>query len=98
MENTSDSLMQRPLLLCLKSEKIVCYSVPDNSQIPVFFVHGTEDHFVPYEMSLENYEACAGKKQFLTVKGASHTKSYLVEPDRYIQAVAKFFQWELAEV
>ncbi len=32
MENTSDSLMPRPLLLCLKSEKIVCYSVPDNSQ------------------------------------------------------------------
>ena len=31
MENTSDSLMPRPLLLCLKSEKIVCYSVPDNS-------------------------------------------------------------------
>ena len=30
MENTSDSLMPRPLLLCLKSEKIVCYSVPDN--------------------------------------------------------------------
>lgn len=32
MENTSDSLMPRPLLLCLKSEKIVCYSVPDNTQ------------------------------------------------------------------
>ena len=31
MENTSDSLMPRPLLLCLKSEKIVCYSVPDNT-------------------------------------------------------------------
>ena len=27
----SDSLMPRPLLLCLKSEKIVCYSVPDNT-------------------------------------------------------------------
>ena len=32
MENMSDSLMPRPLLLCLKSEKIVCYSVPDNSK------------------------------------------------------------------
>ena len=32
MENTSDSLMPRPLLLCLKSEKIVCYSVPDNTK------------------------------------------------------------------
>lgn len=32
MENMSDSLMPRPLLLCLKSEKIVCYNVPDNNQ------------------------------------------------------------------
>ena len=36
MENTSDSLMPRPLLLCLKSEKIVCYSVPDNSMTMSF--------------------------------------------------------------
>ena len=31
MENTSDSFMPRPLLFCLKSERSVCYSVPDNS-------------------------------------------------------------------
>ena len=30
MENTSDSFMPRPLLFCLKSERSVCYSVPDN--------------------------------------------------------------------
>ena len=32
MENTSDSFMPRPLLFCLKSERSVCYSVPDNTQ------------------------------------------------------------------
>lgn len=37
MENTSDSLMPRPLLLCLKSEKIVCYSVPDNNKENTIF-------------------------------------------------------------
>ena len=31
MENTSDYFMPRPLLFCMKSEKSVCYSVPDNS-------------------------------------------------------------------
>ena len=30
MENTSDYFMPRPLLFCMKSEKSVCYSVPDN--------------------------------------------------------------------
>ena len=39
MENTSDSLMPRPLLLCLKSEKIVCYSVPDNNKITGIFMN-----------------------------------------------------------
>ena len=32
MENTSDSFMPRPLLFCLKSERSVCYSVPDNTK------------------------------------------------------------------
>ena len=31
MENTSDYFMPRPLLFCMKSEKSVCYSVPDNN-------------------------------------------------------------------
>ena len=31
MENTSDYFMTRPLLFCMKSEKSVCYSVPDNN-------------------------------------------------------------------
>ena len=31
MENTSDSFMPRPLLFCVKSEKSVSYSVPDNT-------------------------------------------------------------------
>lgn len=32
MENTSDYFMPRPLLFCMKSEKSVCYSVPDNKE------------------------------------------------------------------
>lgn len=49
MENTSDSLMPRPLLLCLKSEKIVCYSVPDNS------ADLTKFNFEAYKSRMENF-------------------------------------------
>ena len=31
MENTSDYFILRPFLFCLKSERSVCYSVPDNT-------------------------------------------------------------------
>lgn len=64
-----------------------------NCRIPVFFAHGTEDHFVPYEMSMKNYEACRGKKVLYTAEGASHTKSYVTEPKQYMKAVEEFFQW-----
>lgn len=65
-------------------------------RIPVFFAHGTEDHFVPYEMTVKNYEACAGRKMLYTVKGAAHTKSYISSPSRYMEALAEFFHWEPA--
>lgn len=65
-------------------------------KVPVFFAHGTADHFVPYEMTVKNYEACAGRKVLYTAEGASHTKSYVSGPGKYMEAVAEFFQWKPA--
>lgn len=59
---------------------------------PVLFVHGTEDTFVPVEMTYENYLACKGPKQLLIVPGAGHGMSFLTEPERYKQAVLQFWQ------
>lgn len=60
-------------------------------RFPVFFAHGTGDHFVPYEMTVKNYEACAGRKMLYTAEGASHTKSYIASPSRYMEALTEFF-------
>lgn len=65
----------------------------EHCKVPVFFVHGTADGFVPYEMSVKNYEACRGRKRFLTIEGAAHTKSYLTQPETYMQALTDFFCW-----
>lgn len=62
-----------------------------NCTVPVIFIHGEEDLFVPCEMSRENYEACPGKKALLTVPGAGHGLSYVVDPDRYFAGVRTFF-------
>ena len=53
-----------------------------SSTIPVMLIHGTDDHFVPVEMTYENYKACAGPKRLLIVPGADHGMSYFVEKDR----------------
>ena len=61
-----------------------------NTKLPVLLIHGDDDRFVPYEMSLENKEACASEISLLTVKNAGHGLSYLVDKEAYISAVDAF--------
>ncbi len=60
-------------------------------KLPVLFVHGEADHFVPCRMSRENFEACCAVKRLLTVPGAGHGMSYLLEPVGYQNALREFF-------
>ena len=46
-------------------------------KIPVLFIHGTGDTFVPCEMTLRNYATCRAPKELLTVVGAEHGMSFL---------------------
>lgn len=69
------------------------YSTVDalkTSDVPVLFVHGAGDRFVPVEMTYENYFVCKAPKKLLIVPGADHGMSYYVEPERY-EAEAKEF-------
>lgn len=63
--------------------------------VPVLFIHGTDDHFVPVEMTYENYKACKSPKKLLVVPGAEHGMSYLVNKAAYETAVKEF--WEECE-
>ena len=58
--------------------------------IPILFVHGSKDNFVPTRMSYENYEACKAPKQLLIVEGAGHAASYYEDPERYEAVVDAF--------
>ena len=60
----------------------------DENEIPILFVHGKEDDFVPYEMSLRLYNHNKGTKKFYGVENAKHGKSRN-EPD-YFTNVNKF--------
>ena len=51
--------------------------------LPVLFVHGSDDQFVPVEMTYQNYKACSSEKRLLIVPGAGHGQSYLTEPEKY---------------
>ena len=60
--------------------------------VPVLFIHGTDDTFVPVEMTYENYKACASSKMLFVVPGATHAMSYVVDKAGYEKTVKQF--WE----
>ena len=39
-------------------------------RVPVMLIHGADDHFVPLEMTYENYNACTSPKKLFIVPGA----------------------------
>lgn len=61
-------------------------------KVPVLFVHGTDDTFVPIWMTYENYKACVAPKKLLVVPGAQHGMSYLVDTQSYQTASVEFWQ------
>ena len=63
-----------------------------NCHVPVLFIHGTDDNFVPVRMTYENYAACAAPKQLLIVPGADHGMSYYIERERYEKQVLEFWK------
>ena len=59
---------------------------------PVMLVHGTDDTFVPVEMTYANYKACQGKRKLLIVPGADHGMSYYVAKEEYEKMTLAFWK------
>ena len=61
--------------------------------LPMLFIHGEEDAFVPYAMLDVVYEACAGpEKEKLSIPGAGHGEAAWEAPERYWAAVERFIE------
>lgn len=55
-----------------------------NAKIPLLFIHGTADGFVPVEHTNKNIEACASEHVDVIVEGAEHGLSFFTDPDAVI--------------
>lgn len=73
------------------SKDYSCTEALSKSNVPVLFIHGTDDRFVPIEMTYENYKACTAEKRLLVVPGAEHGKSYIVDKAAYETAIKNFW-------
>ena len=61
-----------------------------NSKLPVLLVHGEDDGFVPCEMTKQAYSACNSYKKLLTVPGADHGVSFVVDKRGYTDLLKRF--------
>lgn len=62
-----------------------------NDSIPLLFIHGTDDKFVPFNMSVKNFKnAAVNKKKLVAVANAHHCESYLVNSELYLKEMQEF--------
>ena len=76
------------------------YSTVDalrNNRVPVLFIHGKEDKFVPTWMSQKNYDVCTSKKRLLFVENAGHGSSAFENLPLYEQTEKEFLNDALKE-
>lgn len=66
-----------------RMEQVSPLEAVEHSSMPVLFVHGTEDNYVPTYMSKELYERKPEPKRLLLVEGAVHANAYGTDPVRY---------------
>ena len=58
--------------------------------LPMFFIHGDADTYVPTRMVYPLYEAKSEPKELWIVPGATHAMSYKDYPQEYTKRVKKF--------
>lgn len=83
------------------TKKIVGYDLKDASPIdavahtslPILFIHGDSDDYVPAYMVQQLYDACTSKvKDLVIIPGAGHVESYVKNRDLYEKKVNEFIE------
>lgn len=65
------------------------------AKVPMLFIHGDKDDFVPYYMLDEVYNAANCEKEKITVEGAEHAEASIVNPELYWTSIKNFINKHL---
>lgn len=60
------------------------------AKIPILFLHGDADSFVPCSMVYELYKACKTEKKLVIIEGAGHVESCYRDPKLYEGTIEEF--------
>ncbi|MFC0558237.1 alpha/beta hydrolase [Halalkalibacter alkalisediminis] len=61
------------------------------AEVPILYIHGKEDLFVPTDMVYELYEKTNSEKELLLVPEATHGEAYVVNKEVYESKIQEFF-------
>ena len=70
-------------------EYATCTAMQTN-HLPILFIHGLADHFVPSSMTERCFACCTAQKRLVLVEGAGHGLSYLVDTPRVKKELQDF--------
>jgi len=62
----------------------------EKTDVPVLYIHGKEDTFVPVEMAEELYRRTSSNAELFLVDDANHGESYALESEAYIRKIKQF--------
>lgn len=65
------------------------------ADVPIVFIHGKADVFVPPYMSENMYKACKSPKELHLIEGAGHAASYMMAEEEYTAAVNRLLNGEI---
>lgn len=78
-------------------KKIVPIDIVASSSLPMMFVHGKEDYFVPWYMAVDLYKAkTKGYKELYLVEGAKHAEALEVNKILYEKKIMTFIEKSLS--
>ena len=64
-----------------------------DASIPMLFVHGKQDRFIPYQHAINLYASYSGKKRLFLADGkATHARSYYHHQKQYTDIVQSFIE------
>lgn len=72
-----------------ESDSRACLS---QTKLPVLFIHGESDIFVPTYMVDECYNACNSKKEKYTYSNSTHAQSYYKHKEEYEERLYRFIE------
>lgn len=76
-------------ILGIKVSKNKIYKALESNEIPILFIHGTNDKLIPIELGMHNYNSTKGKKEFVKTE-AGHVLSIYTDYELVLNKMLEF--------